>query len=308
MRLNKFDLNLLIVLDALLDEGSVSRAAQHLNMTQPAVSNALNRLREHFQDDLLVRAGYGMTPTPLAESLRAPVQAALADIQPIVSRSTFDPQTTNRRFNIAGVDYLAQVFLAAVTRRVMSEAPDASVSIATFATNLEEEMRRGRLDLAVVSENLVNPSQSKRLLYTETFSCIAWQGNSDIGDGISMEQFLDMRHVVVRYAGAATFPTVDRTALASLDISPSIAIEVPSFALVPEHIVGTPYIATLPTSFAQAIAKRLPIKVLAPPMPLPAVSEYLIWSRHRETDKSVLWFIEKVQETAESFTGAAVAP
>ena len=190
----------------------------------------------------------------------------------------------------------------------MSEALDASVSIATFSTNLEEEMRRGRLDLAVVSEILVTPSQSKRLLYTETFSCIAWEGNGAIGDGISMEQFLGMRHVVVRYAGAATFPTADRTALASLGISPSIAIEVPSFALVPEHIVGTPYIATLPTSFAQALAKRLPIKVLTPPVPLPAVSEYLIWSRHREADKSVLWLIEKVQETAQSFTGAPIAP
>lgn len=289
MRFHNLDLNLLVVLDALIAEHSVSRAAERLNLTQPAISNALARLREHFQDDLLVRLGRTMAPTPLAESLRGPVRDALLHITSIVeARPGFDPSTAARTFTIVASDYVATTFLTEAVRRLNGSASGIRITTLPLTERNVARLDRGEADLLIIPQATELKAHPARHLFDERFTCIAWRDNADVPVQLSLKSYLARLHVVASFDDPNMEP-FDATFLRERGQERRVAAVTPSFALLPFYVIGTPYIATLQARLARLAAETMPVRILQPRFELPVISEVLQWHRSRETDPAIMW-------------------
>src|SRR3984893_1218925 len=200
MHFHKLDLNLLVALDTLLEERSVSRAATRQHLSQSAMSSALSRLREYFGDELLVSVGRRMEPTALALSLAPQVRNILQQVRfTIETRPTFDPATAQHRFRIMTSDFLIEVLLADVVRQLATTAPGIQLEIMQSGETARAAFLRGDLDLIIAPDrNLVNEHPST-LLFEETFSCVVWAGNDSVSDPLTIQQYLAMSHVIVQF-------------------------------------------------------------------------------------------------------------
>lgn len=289
MRLHNLDLNLLVVLDMLLAERSVSLTAQQMRLTQPAISNALARLRQHFEDELLVQVGRRMEPTPFAESLAGPVHAALEELRKIATtRAEFDPATVERTFSIICSDYVFQVFLTHAIRQLASAAP--GIRIKTFLTNdaSAELLQQGVADFIITPEMRQVRDHPKTPLFSDRFSCIAWDKNPLVGSTISREKFQALEHVST-CLGPANPPHIEQESLDARGIVRKIAVFAPNFTSVPYAVIGTNYIATVHARAASMYAERLPIRVLPPPVDIASFVEVLQWHKNKGADPGVIW-------------------
>ena len=208
MRYRGLNLNLLALMDALIDEGSVSLAALRLNLSQPAVSNALAQLREHYQDRLFVVVGGRMVPTELTQRLAAPIREILQQSQAVIQeRSGFDPATAIRRFYVAVSDYEGSAFMPAVARRLATSAPGISVSLRLTVSHAQltfpqvaNILEHRQNDFVVLPDALASQNHPREWLYDEHYLCIAWEGNTRITDDLSLDLYLDLPHVVAEFA------------------------------------------------------------------------------------------------------------
>jgi LysR family transcriptional regulator, nod-box dependent transcriptional activator len=308
MRLEKLDLNLLMVLDAVLVDGNVSRAAVRLNLTQPAVSNALARLRAHFEDDLFVPMGRRMVPTDLARRLAGPVSQFLQQARSISSeRSGFDPASSNRRFIFAVSDYEAMVFMPEVARYLHTQAPGVTLSLRTSlahsqleAPNIGELLQRRGNDFVVLPEPLASDDHPQACLYQERYLSIVWRGNKRVADTLTRELFFDLPHVVAEFVDnrAASFeqPVIDETG-----IGRNVAVAVEHFSIIPEYIEGTDRIATLHSSLARLLARRYDLRVFPVPIDLPPLNMVVQWNRGREKDAATQWMLSILLDVARRF-------
>jgi LysR family nod box-dependent transcriptional activator len=289
MRFRELDLNLLVVLDALLTDTNVSRAAERLHLTQPAISNSLSRLRRHFHDDLLLKRGRRMVPTPLAESLRAPVRDALLQFQTIAdSRPNFDPASAKNRFVVVASDYVAATLLAEATIRLQTEAPGITLATHHLTERNLEYFDRGDWDLLIAPKIPAITGHHTKLLFQERFTCIAWTQSHVIGDALTLKQYLAARHVVASFDDP-NLMAFDEAFLNSRGHKRQIAAVVPSFTLLPLFVIGTQNIATIHSRLARRFAKTMPIRVVRPRVAFPYVEEFLHWHRHRDRDPASLW-------------------
>lgn len=200
MHFHKLDLNLLVALDTLLEERSVSRAADRLNLSQSAMSSALSRLRDYFQDELLISVGRRMEPTALALSLEPSVREILQRIRTTLqARPTFDPATAQRRFRIMTSDYLVEVLLANVVRELATTAPGIQLQILPSNEISFALFLKGDVDLIIAPEDHTLSDHPRILLFEETFSCVVWAENPIANEPLTMEKWLGMTHVVVHF-------------------------------------------------------------------------------------------------------------
>ena len=289
MRFRHLDLNLLVVLDALLTEQNVSRAADRLALTQPAVSNSLAKLRRYFGDDLLVKMGRKMSLTPLAESLKEPVREALLQMQSIVEfRPEFDPAVASRKFDIVASDYVAATILAEALHRSKEIAPGVSIQVLPISDRNLSIFRRGEADLLIVLENNLVPDHRNCLLFRDQFTCIAWSGNRSVGKSLSLEAYLAKRHVVTAFEGEPT-RALDEAHFRALGHRRRIAAIAPQFTLLPFMIISTPYLATVHERLAEQLVRTMPLKIVKPEFDLPTVVEYVQWHRMRDGDPGIHW-------------------
>jgi LysR family nod box-dependent transcriptional activator len=289
MRLYNLDLNLLVVLDMLLTERSVSQTAQQMRLTQPAISNALARLRQHFQDDLLVQVGRRMVPTPFAESLAEPVHAALEELRRIATtRGEFDPASAERTFTIICSDFVFQMFLTHAIRELVREAP--GIKLNCFLTNeyTAELLNQGKADFAIVPDARQCPDHPGVPLFSERFSCIVWKDNPLVGATLTREKYLELEHVST-CLGPSNPPHVEQASLDAHGLVRKIAVYAPNFTSVGEAVVGTHFIATVHARTAAVYAKRLPLRVLAPPVEIAPFVELVQWHKNKGSDPGVLW-------------------
>jgi LysR family nod box-dependent transcriptional activator len=308
VRYRSVDLNLLVIVDALLTEGNVTRAALRLNLTQPAVSNALARLREHYQDELFVAVGRRMVPTELAERLAIPVRHILEQSQAVIQeRSGFDPATARRRFYVAVSDYEGTVFMPEVSRHVAAIAPQVAISLRlTFShaqltfPQVAEILEQRHNDFVVLPDMLASADHPRERLYEETYLCIGWSGNESLGDSLSLEQYLDAEHVVAEFADNRA-PSFEGDALARAGHVRKVAVAVEQFTLIPEYIVGTRRLATVHAGLARKFAERFPIKLYPVPVVLPPLTIVVQWNRVRERDPGVQWILATLSEVARRF-------
>jgi len=297
MHFHKLDLNLLVALDTLLEERSVSRAADRLNLSQSAMSSSLSRLRDYFGDELLIQVGRRMEPTALALSLAPSIREILQRIRvTIQTRPTFDPATAQRRFRIMTSDYLCEVLLGDVTRELAATAPGIQLQILLSNEISFAQFLKGDVDLMIIPEEHTIPEHPRMLLFEETFSRVVWSENSLVQEPFTMDQWLAMSHVVVHF-GQDQLTLFERwfaDQAATRAIERRVDVIAPSFGVVPHLIVGTQRVATMHTRHARLFEKLLPVRVFEPLPGFPVLREMMQWHRHLDSDPAVRWLVDVI--------------
>lgn len=301
MRFHRLDLNLLVILDHLLQGRTVSETARILSLTQPAISNSLARLRTHFEDELFVSVGRRLEPTPFAKSLADPVKTALEEIERIIiTRSDFDPATAERDFTIVCSDYVYSAFLTRVIRRLAEVAPNINLLVLLNSEMTSPLLNEGQADFLITPQGLTFPLHPHVPLFSDDFSCIVWSENKEVGDVLTAEAYLNMRHVSVTL-GPKNPRHIEQKSLDMLGIDRRIVVFAPTFNAVADTIIGTPYIATVHSRTARLFAERLPLKVLKAPVPIATFTECLQWHRNKDSDAGTLWLKEFLVSCARDF-------
>jgi len=298
MRFNGLNLNLLVVLDALLDEKKIIGAAQRLFTSPSAISGMLAKLRVYFGDQLLVPTGRTMTLTPLGQDLQEPVRALLLRIQATVAhRPTLDIANEKRTFRITVSDYAVQLLIAPLMRRLQAVAPFISIELRPQIENVHQFLRNGETDLSIMPAEFIDPEQPHEHLFEDTFRCIVWNGNTAVGEELDLDTFLQSGHAVVRL-GQPSVPSLAESHLDALGLTRRICITTHDFTSLIPMIVNTQMIAITQTRLALDMQERLPVRVLAPPVPLPVLRMSMQWHRYQNNDLGHRWLRDQLMEVA----------
>jgi DNA-binding transcriptional LysR family regulator len=294
MNVHDIDLNLLRVFDAVLHEKGVTPAAARLGLTQPAVSNALARLRKLFGDALFVRTPRGVDATPFARELAEPVRQALALLESALAHGPgFDPATSTRAFRFYMSDLGQVEFLPPLVERVQRAAP--LVRLEAVAADLEDigdALGAGALDLAVGFLPALGPPVERRALFRDPYMCLMRADHPAIGRKLTRKQFLEAAHVLVTYRGGGH--RVIEEALERAGAARRIALRVPHFTVVPMVLERTDLVLTLPARVARVFERRGRLKALPPPVPMPAAEVAVHWHERFEADPGNRWLREQV--------------
>ena len=307
MRLNHFDLNLLVALDALLAEQSTTRAGKRVNLSQPAMSCALARLRSYFNDPLLSQVGRNLVPTPLGASLAQPVRELLLRTEATLdSRPMFDPATARRTFKLLMSDYVSTVLMAEVTTRAERIAPHTSFEVLPLGLNSVSAIESGDVDLLLMPEQFLPQGIRSEVLFEEHYVCVAWSDNPLVGERITRAQYLQLGHVVARPgAHPQRQPAVDELFFQREGLERRLEAIVGEFSVLPQYVVGSTRIATMHSRLAQLYAGYMPLKILPMPFELPILREAAAWNRHRDQDLGLAWLRNLFKTTAEQLARAA---
>ncbi len=286
------DLNLLVVLRALLETRSVTRTAERSGMSQPAVSRALAKLRRIFDDALLVKSGTVMRPTIRGSALVEPLQKALAGLTDVLSdRPPFDPASTTRVFRIATTDYGATVILPRLSGLMFSEAPRASVEIAPVDGQTFRNLGETNLDLALYSDNPVPPTLRARDLFRETFACLLRAGHPALARSergrMRLEDYVSVSHILVSVPGGRPGP-VD-TALAALGHSRHVAVRIPYFSTAALVAANSDLVLTIPRRAAENFSDDSRLRLVEPPLELPNFGYRMLWHERTHAEPDHAW-------------------
>jgi DNA-binding transcriptional LysR family regulator len=312
MNLSGVNLNLLVAFVALLDEGSVTRAGLRSGLSQPAMSSALRRLREMFGDPLFVRTPRGLSPTPRALQLDAPVRRTLEQIGDLFQLGVpFDPSSAAMTFALATTDYGSIVVLPRLLQRLKTVAPGVSLNVrALRALDLQAAFQRGDLDLAVTWR--LEPSAFEqaafytRALFDERLVCIVRADHPSARRRLTLARFTAMEHVVV--SPSEEFQPIVDVVLAQHRLRRRVAVVVPHFVAAPFVVSGTDFVATVPEQVARSLAATLRLRILKPPVLLPAVAVRLVWHERTHTNPAHVWFRELVTNLYASPPRDVLAP
>ncbi|WP_370270729.1 LysR family transcriptional regulator [Nioella sp.] len=285
MRFKGLDLNLIVALDALLSTRSVSRAAEITCISQPAMSAALARLRDYFNDPLLIFKPGSAMLSPLGENLREPVAEVLVYISDkLVSTGSFEPESSTREFRILAADTVILGLLAGGLRRLDPLAPSLRFSLSTPSTGILEKLDSGQIDLLVVPEQVATPSHPSELLVEEQHAVIACAKSFE-SDTLSVEDYFAADHVEV-FIGQKSY-------LASVPGDTSekrrIAVKVDQFALVPFFISDTRRLATVPGMTAELYSNSKNLKYFKPPFAISPVRLVMQWHSRSQADAGLTW-------------------
>jgi len=292
------DLNLLVALDALFAEKSVSRAGERLHLSQSATSGALSRLREAFHDPLLVQVGRRMALTPVAEGLIEPVREFLIQAEAILNNSPgFDPATSTRKFRMLMSDYAQTVVMTEALPRLQSQAPGVTLEMVPIMGGDADALDRGEIDLAIGPASYLSSGHPSERLFEDEFICLTWSGNRKVGSTLSLATYLTLGHVVVRFGKQRDLPTFDEWFTRHLGHERKIEVVTTAFNLVPQLLIGTSRIATVHRRLANFYQRHLPLRIISPPLEIPRFEEFMQWHRSRDSDPGTMW-LRSVLKTA----------
>lgn len=293
MNVTDVDLNLLRVFDAVLRQGGVTPAASMLGLTQPAVSNALARLRKLFGDALFVRTPSGMEPTPFARELAQPVRQALALLESALAHGPgFDPASATRGFRFYMSDVGQVEFLPPLVERVQREASGVRLeAVALDVDDIGASLAAGGLDLAIGFLPGLGPPVRRRALFRDPYSCLM-RADHPIAT-LTRKRFLEASHALVTYRGGHR---VIEEALERAGLARNIALRVPHFTVVPMVLERTDLILTLPSRVARVFERRGAFKALPPPIAIPPAEVAVHWHERFEADPGNRWLRERVIE------------
>ncbi|OGA66469.1 MAG: hypothetical protein A3G81_02100 [Betaproteobacteria bacterium RIFCSPLOWO2_12_FULL_65_14] len=294
MNVQDVDLNLLRVFDAVLYERGVTPAAARLGLTQPAVSNALARLRAVFGDALFVRTAAGMDPTPFARELAEPVRQALALLESALAHGPgFDPAASTRAFRFYMSDLGQVEFLPPLVERVQRAAPGVRLeAVAADLEHIADALGAGALDLAIGFLPALGPPVARRALFRDPYLCLMRAGHP--AKRLTKKNFLAASHVLVTYRGGGH--RVIEEALERAGVARRIALRVPHFTVVPMVLERTDLILTLPARVARVYERQGKFKCLPPPVPMPPAEVAVHWHERFEADPGNRWLRERVIE------------
>ncbi len=277
MELDDMDLNLLVVFRHLLTERSVSRVAQRLDLSQPAVSNALARLRKLLGDELFLRTPSGMVPTPFAEQLAESVTYGLGMIHTALNqRASFDPPSSQRPFVLGMTDIGEIYFLPRLMERMRQEAPGVSVStVRNTAANLRDDMESGKVDLAIGLLPELKAGFFQQRLFHQRYVCIYRKGHALDKRTLTLAEFSAAEHLLVVSEGTG-HGKVDEV-LKRSGVERKISLTVPHFVAVGHILQATNLVATVPERLAERMAGPFELAYVAHPAALPEVAINVFW-------------------------------
>ncbi|MCW8128570.1 LysR family transcriptional regulator [Microbulbifer halophilus] len=292
MDTKRLDLNLLATLEALLEERNVTRAAARLHLSQPAVSAQLNRLRDMFNDPLLVPAQRGMTPTAMALQLLTPLRQALDQVRDtVVTHRHFDPAQAELTVTIACTDYLQSVIGLSLIQKLRQQAPGIRLAIRNLEPpRLETQMVRGEVDLALMTPAEAPPTLRTRHLYDEHYVLVGRQGHPQLGDNMSLEEYARLEHVVVSLSGGNFSTPVDQ-ALQALGHTRNVVLSVASFLFIPEIVAQSHLVALVPW---RLVAGRTDLKLVKAPTVSRGFSVGMVWHERNHGHSAHRWVREQV--------------
>lgn len=298
VRFKGFDLNLLVALDALLSERSVSRAAERLNLTQPAVSSALGRLRTYFQDDILRSSGKRMLPTAHADHLAPILGEVLESIERLISASTvFEPGSSQRRFRIGASDYITTVLLTPLLPVIEQQAPGVRIQIIQPSQRIKDLFEQGEIDLMLTPEEFLAPDHPAELLFEERHVVVGWAENPVFDAPLTEEAFFQHGHIAVELGPEQSSAFAERQ-LMRQGQARRIEIVAPFFSAVPWMLPGTSRLAIMHERLAKTLTPNLPLKLTALPFEFPLMKEMMQYHRMREYDGGLRWLMDLIQGRA----------
>jgi len=289
--LRRVDLNLLVVLDVLLDECNVTRAARRLNMSQPATSTALARLRKQFDDPLLVKNGRVLRPTPRAQSLVGPLRSVLSALEhSILTVPEFDPASDSRVFTLLTGDYAEVALLRKLMRRTRYRQTRIRFDIEGLSPAGLEEFHRREIDLAILPEQfLCTPELEGCRSYpvlTDNYVGVVWAGHSHTGTELTADVLAT--YPLLSYVPYGDDVSLSRT-LARAGVAAQPAATTTNIAVLPYILEMTDLVTLIPGDMARRIAPRAQLRILEPSVALPAVREYAVWHEEFDEDPAHVW-------------------
>ena len=297
MNLHRIDLNLFAVFDAIYTAGSLTRAADVLCITQPAVSNSLARLRDMLNDPLFVRTGHSMTPTPVAQNIIVPARAALELLRKSVQEShTFDPLIAEKQFNFASRDLLEVSILPRLLAHLEDGSPN--ITLANFEisrSKVVSEMANGNLDFFADASTFTDPHLHKACIATDRYVVLARKNHPKLKNGLDLKTFLDMNHINVTYRhdGSSAVDVV----LDNLGHKRCIKFHSQHFLTVPSALVKTDMVACMPYH----LAKHYDLAMYEMPIDMPAMEYFLYWHVSMNEDHAHRWMREQIMEVAKAY-------
>lgn len=288
--IKRLDLNLLRIFDAVSKEKNVSRAAESLGLSQPAVSSAMTRLRRHLHDPLFVRTSHGVRLTPFAEQLMAPVEGALSLIEAALLsvKTDFNPSLSHRTFTLLMTDIGQSLYLGPVAKRLMRQSPGVTLNIRRLSyRRVADALSSGTADLAIGYVGHLSGELVYERLFESGLACLVRRGHPSIGDTLSREQYLSALHLV-ESSGVSSSGFVTK-ALAAVGASRQSHLAVPSFLAMPAIVAASDLVATIPRELVPHIGHRKELKILEFPIEVPAIEVGLCWSPHRHNDVALQW-------------------
>jgi LysR family nod box-dependent transcriptional activator len=309
MNLAGVDLNLLVALDALLTECSVTRAANRVGLSQPGMSNTLTRLRKLFGDPLFVREGLTLVPTPRAESLGQPIREALALIRHALDeRPGFDPAGDRATFVISCSDYSLLMLIGPLVRRLAAEAPGVTIQVLPRSPEAVRLLRDGEVDL-VIEPFKIMPAAAlpTQRLFSDRWLCCVWEGTTQVGDRMTMDIYLRLGHLVYSMGRGQPVSLADQH-LAQARVPRRIEFTVESFLLAPFLLQGTDLVTLVLERAAPHLRRTAAVRFLEPPVDLPPITEMLWWHPRRTADPAHAWVRARIGEIAAELDQADLRP
>lgn len=281
------DLNLLTALEALLKERSVTRAADSVGLSQPAMSRALARLRSLFDDRLFVRSPAGLVPTPRAEAVAEPLRRALSGVRGILQAPGFDPASHKGHFRILCPDAQSLELLPGLVDRLQRQAPGVDLAVLPSRGDPLDLIEAGEAELAAGRFPFVRPGIFGTTAYRTGFACVVRADHPVAAAGLTLERFLDLPHMLVTVIGRGGGAVDD--ALAELGLARHVALRLPHFLAAPLVVARTDMVLTLPRGLALRMARLAPLAVLLPPLQLPEFDIGLAWHERFQDDAAHAW-------------------
>lgn len=295
MDYRRLDLNLLLVLDVLFVEGSVSETAKRLGTSQPTVSSALGKLRQFFGDELFIRGDGRMRPTPRAEALRDPIRKMVATLRDeILQAPVFDPTTSTLTFTIAMSDIGELVFLPRILKSFARDAPRVQIRVISMKFDeLETAMADGLVDLALgYFPDFTGSAFYEQKLFDHPFVCIVRSDHPRAEQDLTLERFLSLDHAVVAQEGRSQ--EIFENRMRELGLERRIILRSQHFMSVPLLVANSDLITTVPRAVGRAYARMADIKLLAPPLEIPPIVLKQFWHKRVHVDPAVTWLRKTV--------------
>ena len=303
MNLTDFDLNLLIVFDAIYQEKNLTRAGQRLHLSQPAISHALNRLRNAFNNPLFVRQANQMNPTAVAEQLSAPIRdiIRLAE-KTIADQGRFDPRTSERTFHIGMQDYPMMVVLPKLLEILHKEAPHVGVRI--YDLNMEDRrtaLEEGNLELVIGCQQEYGSNIYQQHLFSDREVCILRRDHPCITDTLSLEQYVDAEFIRLSVSNLAS-DRVD-TRLEEIGKKRNIRVTVEQEVAIFQLICRSELLANVAELAAREYLRFMPIKILPIPLESIEIQHFQYWHARYHQDEGHIWLREKIKTLSNKLLG-----
>ncbi|GGC80677.1 LysR family transcriptional regulator [Marinobacter halophilus] len=296
MALNRLDLNLLHVFDTIYREGSLTRAAKALHLTQPAVSHSLARLRDHFSDPLFTRQGNQMVPTPLARRFLESMRPGLTQVQSAVNQfHAFDPASQRKTYALGLRDVLESTFLPQLMSKLAPYPEMEIISQRVPRRDMETRLAAGKLDFAIDVLLPVSNQTSHELLRQDRLVVLARKNHPALQKGLilDMPAYLEARHVLV--SSRAEGPGIEDFELSRHGVQRDIRLRCQHYYAACRVVESSDLLLTMPETYARIIAERADIEVVSPPAQMPSIDVHLYWHKAYEKEPALVWFRDQLR-------------